>query len=696
MGRCINHPDRETSYHCMKHDIFLCEECLQCRDPHIYCKYRPSCPIHFMTNKMFDAEKEERHPQRVPEEATCLVKFQPGDNEVNVPVGTNLLEAAEKADVYINASCNGKGACGKCKLIVDSGHVESLPTSLLSDREISAGVVLACQSTVMEDVTLTIPPETQEKKLKAEGMGLEATEKLIGLVDKIKPIVEVGMLQLDPPTLDDSISDLDRLRRTLKKQGCDISRLSTGLKVMRQLTRAVRKDNWKVRVSVLHKQCSSEIVNVSPADMAKKSLGLAVDLGTTSIVVYVVDMDDGKILSAASGHNRQASCGDDVINRIVCAEKTGVKKLQSMSLATINNLIKEAMDVLEYDHTCIENITVSGNTTMTHLLLGLEPDYIRREPYIPTVSKFPVMKAGVVGLRAARHAGVYVMPGPASYVGGDIVSGVLYTGFHKTAALTLFIDVGTNGEIVLGNNEFMMTAACSAGPAFEGGGIRWGMRAEDGAMEKIKLSRNTLSLEYETVGGKPARGICGSGMIDLMSEMLIKKVVGQDGRFMLTQDHPRMTNFKGEPAFLLASAQETGTEDDIIFTESDIKSLILSKAAVFAGFTVLLQEIGMDFSMVEKMIITGGFGQHLNIKKAITMGLLPDIDRDKFSYMGNSSIAGAYMALLSNSHRREAARISNSMTYLDFSSNSRFMDEFTRAQFLPHTDAGLFPSVERA
>ncbi|MCK5163302.1 MAG: DUF4445 domain-containing protein, partial [Desulfobacula sp.] len=468
---------------------------------------------------------------------------------------------------------------------------------------------------------------------------------------------------------------------------------STNIRVMRQLTESVRDDEWKVVTSVLWKKCSSEIVDVSPANNQKHSFGMAVDLGTTSIVVYIVDMADGAILSAASGHNRQAACGDDVINRIVCSEKDGVKKLKKMAIATINDLTKQALASINADHKQIENIVISGNTTMTHLLLGIEAKYIRREPYIPTVSEFPIIKAGEIGLKAANYAGVFVMPGPASYVGGDIVSGILYTGFNQFEDLTLFIDIGTNGEIVLGNNEFLMTAACSAGPAFEGGGIRWGMRAEEGAIEKIILDPKTFKPEYSTVENKTARGICGSGMIDLLSEMLLKGVIGQDGKFRIETDHPRLILFNEEPAFIIEFADNIDSDEDIIFTQSDIKSLILSKAAVYAGFSILVEQVGMDFSSISQMIITGGFGQYLNIEKAITIGLLPDIEREKFKYMGNSSIAGAYMALLSNTYRQQAIAISNAMTYLDFSSSNSFMEEFTRAQFLPHTDANLFPNV---
>ncbi|MDY0374332.1 MAG: ASKHA domain-containing protein [Desulfobacterium sp.] len=698
MGKCINHPDTETPYKCMKHNIFLCEHCLECPDPELYCKYRTSCPIHFMSKKGFGEEEHAAMPVEHGIEIElepCTVTFSPENISVTVPSGSTLLRAAEKADIYINASCNGKGSCGKCKLILETGEVESQPTPLLSDREKQRGYHLACQTRVLgSEVRVKIPEETMERKLKAEGMGKEATEKLQGLVEVITPMMSNTVLHLPAPTMEDTVSDLDRVIRGLKQHGMDTSKLSTSLKVMQQITDAAHRGEWKICVSVLHKKCSSEIVKVIPSFEQTTSLGLAVDLGTTSIVVYVVDMETGNILSAASGHNRQAACGDDVINRMVCAEKDGVKKLKIMALSTINNLTKQALSTLDHNQSAIENIVISANTTMVHLLLGLESRYIRREPYIPTVSEFPIIKAGELGLRAAPHAGVFIMPGPASYVGGDIVAGLLYTGFHMGENQTLFIDVGTNGEIVLGSKEFLMTAACSAGPAFEGGGIRWGMRAEDGAIEKITLDPVTFVPTYETVESKPARGICGSGMIDLMSEMLLKKVIGQDGKFRLNADHDRMTLFQGELAFIIEHGKNLASEEDMIFTESDIRSLILSKAAVYAGFTVLLDEVGMDFSMVDQMIITGGFGQHLDVEKGVIMGLLPDIERKKFRYMGNSSVAGAYMALLSRDFRQEALTISNNMTYIDFSSSPRFMDEFIKAQFLPHTEMRLFPSVK--
>jgi uncharacterized 2Fe-2S/4Fe-4S cluster protein (DUF4445 family) len=507
-------------------------------------------------------------------------------------------------------------------------------------------------------------------------------------------MIEEVALELVAPSLDDSVSDLDRLYRGLRKAGVDTSRMSVGLKVMRELSAAMRDENWKVTASILHRRFSDQLVEVAPGNDRGSLLGLAIDVGTTTIVVYLVDMHDGRVLAATSGHNRQAACGDDVINRIVCAEKDGVAKLSRMALGTINALIGEAVDAAGVLRERIKNVAIAGNTTMIHLLLGIEPRYIRREPYLPTVADFPTLTAGEIGLKANPAAGVFILPGPASYVGGDIVSGMIYTGLHREAPMTLFIDIGTNGEIVLGNNELLMTASCSAGPAFEGGGVRWGMRAEEGAIEKVAIDPATKVPVYDTIGGLPPRGICGSGMIDLISELLVTGAIDPRGKFQLPAGHPRLKPLDGVPAYVVATAEETAMGEDLLFSETDIHSLVLSKAAVYAGFVTLLDQAGMDFSMVDRVWITGGFGQYLNFDRAISIGLLPDIARDKFTYLGNSSVAGAYMALLSSPLRAEARKVSNAMTYIDFSSNSRFMDEFTSAQFLPHTNMQAFPSVK--
>lgn len=693
MGTCVNHPERETRFICMKHNRYLCEECLKCQDPEIYCKFRPQCAIWFMEKRGKAWAEEDRAAIAENPGNHCTVRFLPDDRPISVERGVSLLEAAARADVHLNASCNGKGSCGKCKLILEEGKVTGTPSPLLSDTEKEKGYLLACQNYVDGNLTVRVPAETIERKLKVAGMGEAVTAQLAGLVSEITPMVVDIPLDLPVPTLDDSVSDLDRLRRALKKRGIDTDRLRTTIDVVRGLAQAEREENWHVTARILHRRCHHEILDVRPGQKPVSSLGLAVDVGTTSIVVYLVDMADGRILAATSGHNRQSQCGDDIINRIVCAEKNGVKKLSRMGLRTINGLISEALASAETEMDYIRNIVLSGNTTMIHLLLGIEPRYIRREPYIPTVAEFPILQAGDIGLKADPKAGVFIMPGPASYVGGDIVSGMIYAGFHREAPLTLFIDVGTNGEIVLGNRDWLVTASCSAGPAFEGGGIRWGMRAEEGAIEGVSIDPNTFDPTIQTVGDQPARGICGSGMIDLLAEMFLTGVVAPNGKLRLDPSHPRLAMIGDEPAYVLVFSGETPMGEDILFTETDVENFIRSKAAVYAGFSVLLNQMGLDFFAVERFLISGGFGQHLDIDRAVTIGLLPDIDREKFIYLGNSSASGAYMALLSESYRREAERVSNGMTYIDFSSNAQFMDEFTSAQFLPHTNTAAFPSV---
>ncbi len=692
MGRCRNHPDRETNFMCMKNNVYLCEECAKCMSPDIHCKFRTSCPIWFVSHSVEKwgsaaAEKGEGKKK-------WKVVFKPSQKETQVVDGATLLEASREAGVYLNASCNGQGACGKCKLVVERGEVETKPTPLLSDSEKERGYVLGCGTTVHGEVDARIPDESIEKKMKVAGMGKTATARLSGLVTDIDPMVTKVSLELKPPTLQDSASDLDRLRHALGKAGVETVDLIAGLGVVRKLGAAVRDGDWKVTASILKNGCVREVVNVETGVSGTGSLGLAIDIGTTSIVSYLVDMSNGGILSATSGHNGQAACGDDVINRIICAEKNGVKKLSEMALATINGLIAEALDAAGAEPGRIENVVVSGNTTMMHLFLEICARNIRREPYIPTVSAFPILKAGELGLQANPDAAVFVMPSPASYIGGDIVAGVLFSGLYKEQPLTLFIDVGTNGEIVLGNCDWMMAASCSAGPAFEGGGVRWGMRAEEGAIEKVRIDPSTLASSFSVIGDGRPRGLCGSGMIDLLSEMLRTKIMDRNGSINLDGDHPRIRQFDYGREYIVALAKETLIGEDIVFTEADIDNIKRAKGAIYAGFSVLLGEAGMDFSMVDRILIGGGFGRFLDIEKSVTIGLLPDIDRSKFKYLGNSSISGAYLALLSGEKREEAKKIARSITYIDFSSHGRFMEEYAAAMFFPHTNISNFPSVK--
>ncbi len=691
MGRCPRHPEREARFQCLKHGLWMCEECLACSDPELYCKHRSACPIWYLEKRRHRMKQEEESAAQ----ARLRVRFEPDGRIAEVRRGATLLEAARAGGVYLNSSCNGQGTCGKCKLVVQSGAVEAAPTPLLSDAEKARGTVLAFQSRVFGDAAVRIPEEGLARRLQVAGMGEEATTRLIGRVERIEPLVREVVLELSPPTRDDAVSDFDRLKRGLKQAGCDVERLVVGLAVLRELAGIMRRSHWKVRAALLRRRWFQEVLEVRPEEEGDPSLGIAVDLGTTTIVVYLVDMADGRVLAASSGHNRQAACGDDVINRIVCAEKDGVRKLSEMARATINGLVAETLAAAGAGARQVKNVVIAGNTVMTHLLLAIEPRWIRRAPYIPTASEFPVLRAAEIGLTAHPGAAVFVMPGPASYVGGDIVAGVLFSGLHREAPLTLFIDVGTNGEIVLGNREWMITAACSAGPAFEGGGIRWGMRAEAGAIEAVRIHPETWEPEIRTVGGEPPRGICGSGMIELISELLAAGIIDRRGVFTEDRAHPRLRRIRDEWAYVLVSAERSPVDEEIAFSASDLRNLLYSKAAVYAGLRTLLREAGLEADAVERVWIAGGFGQFLDVDKAIRIGLLPDLDRSRFRYLGNSSIAGAYLALLSEAGRREAREICRAMTYLDLSGHAGYMEEFTSALFLPHTHLETFPSAGR-
>ena len=692
MKSAENGTDSEPSLYCMKNQADLKGESAECPNPRVYCKFRSACPVWFLTRQKAIARRDQEKEEETPE-ALCRVSFQPGGEQAEVSPGNTLLNAARKVDVRLNASCNGKGSCGKCKLVVVSGQVTASATPLLSEQELKKGTVLACQAKVSGDVTVRIPEETLEKKLKVAGMGDAATKRLEGLVPEISPIFVDVPVQMAPPSLEDSTSDVDRLSVALRAAGVDTANLVMGLDVIRSTAAALRDGHWTATASVIRYRGAREVVRVVPGTEPSRQLGLAVDIGTTSVVAYLVDMADGTVLGASADHNRQAACGDDVINRIACSEKDGVEKLNRMALATINGLVTELLDSTGALPTQITNVSISGNTIMTHLFLGIDPRHIRREPYVPTTSTYPVLKAGELGLKAHPRAAVFVMPGPASYVGGDIVAGIVYSGLHREDPITLFIDVGTNGEIVLGNRDWLMAASCSAGPAFEGGGVRWGMRAEDGAIEKVNITTGGVNVDYSVVGGSAPRGICGSAMIDLLSEMFLKGILDARGRIVVDPSHPRLRSDRHGKAFVVAREEDSATGEEIVFTEADIDNILRSKGAVYAGFRVLLKEAGLDFSVVERVWIAGGFGQYLDIEKAINIGLLPDIDRDKFTYFGNSSIAGTYMALLSREARREARRIAREITYLDFSSNNLFMSEYTSALFLPHTDLNDFPHV---
>lgn len=611
----------------------------------------------------------------------------------SISPGQTILDALKKAEYYLVASCGGKGTCGKCRVRIVDGRFEAKGFGKLTLEERNKGYVLACQTVALSDLVIEIPEDsklTVGDKI-AIAKGVDLFNLLISLGGEISPLVRYVDLDLPPPTITDNIGDLERLKRALKEKGIEGLRFSH--KFLTGLGTDLRKNNWKIRI---HYADCLGCVSGYPAfetlfisgQKDSKRYGIAVDIGTTTIVTYLVNLDDGRLVDVGSTYNSQIRYGDDVITRIIYAtEKNGLEELRKAVVEDINsiiNLIAERQSINPED---IITATIAGNTTMSHIFWGLDPGSIREEPYIPTVNSFPIWRAGTAGLIINSQAPVYTLPCVASYVGGDIVAGVLASKMHRNPEIALFMDIGTNGEIVVGNNEWLMTAACSAGPCFEGSGIKSGMRATKGAIEQIRFNPSNLEPEYSVIGDSRPIGICGSGMIDAISEFFIHGLIDQKGRFIKGRS-PRIREGEDGPEFVF---YEDGIK--VVLTEPDIENIMRAKAAIYAGVSLLLKEVGLDLNSLERVYIAGGFGNYLNPKKAILLGMLPDLPEDRFVFLGNTSIAGAYLCLLSERMREEAEEISQRMTYMELSVSRGFMDEYLSALFLPHTEIERFPSV---
>jgi uncharacterized 2Fe-2S/4Fe-4S cluster protein (DUF4445 family) len=622
---------------------------------------------------------------------------------IEVEVGTLLSDAAAQAGIELNLPCGGQGRCGRCKVLVEHGPVSRRASAKLSPAEEKEGYALACQAVVKGDVVLFVPEQEKiERKIAKEAKGAERIALPLEFEWPIDPSTGKFFVTIEPPSLEDNTSDFDRLQRELKAQH-GISDLTIGLPILKKLATTLRDADWQV-TTVLEMADSGEwidaqrphLIDLLPGDQTAQSLGLAIDIGTTSNVVHLVDLLSGRVIDRASEYNGQISCGEDIISRIIYSQKgDGLAHLQRLVLKTLNGLIDELVNRNGIRPQEINKATVAGNTTMIQLFLGLNPKYIREEPYIPTISHPLAMTAEEVGLNINPQGTVDCLPGVGAYVGADITAGVLSSGMYKTDALTLFMDVGTNGEMVLGNADWLLACACSAGPAFEGSGVRHGMRATAGAIEEIWINPERYEPTYRVIGNVPPRGICGSGMISLLAEMFITGVLDKSGKIHRDLPTPRTRVGDHGGEYVVAWAAETAIGHDIVITEVDIENLIRTKGAIYAGFSVLVNSVGLQLADVEQILIGGAFGQYINIEKAIQIGLLPDLPWDRFKYLGNTSILGATYSLLSRDLRRQVAEIANKMTYLELSADNRFMDQFVSALFLPHTDTASFPSVMR-
>ncbi len=634
---------------------------------------------------------------------SCSVTFLPDNKTVSVDQGTSLLDAAAAAGVTISNVCGGDGVCGKCRVIVKSGWVATNPTMFLTRQEIQRGVALACQTHVDGDVVVEVPLESRGPQLATEDairFGRVSDHVGEGKTFRYSPLSRKEFVALPPPSPQDSTSDQERLFRELRRRST-IPLMQMGLSVLRPLPTLLRDSGWQVTALLGWRDGTTEVVDVEPGDTSASNYGVAVDLGTTTCVAHLVDLRTSETLATEAKYNSQAANGEDVIARIMYASTQERRnEMHDLMIADVNELITGVILDAQVKLNDVTYVMCAGNTTMTHFLFGLDPNQIRRDPYVPVVSLPPVVRAAEVGVGISSRGLLAALPSVSSYVGGDVMADVLVSGMTHSEDVSLLIDLGTNGELVLGNSDWLMCASASAGPAFEGGGISSGMRATTGALERVTLGPGGQVVEYEVVGNGKPLGICGSGLIDLVGELLRVGCIDRTGNYIPEACGGRFrVGESGDREFLLFSHEETALGREIVLTEADISNLIHTKGSIYMAAECLLDEVGMTFPDLQHVYIAGGFGNYLKIDRAIAIGLLPDLPHDRFDFIGNGSVQGAKMAMLSEEAMAYVyERIAGAMTSIELSTHPKYMNEYSSTLFLPHTDIEKFPSVvaERA
>lgn len=624
----------------------------------------------------------------------------------NVPTNTLLADAAHLAGIDIGQPCGGQGRCGRCAVQVTEGNIRRRSTLRLSEEDITQGYALACQTVVEGDVSIYVPPQEKiERRLTTDRVVAEVTVPE-GYDYLSNQTVRRIHLELTPPSMDDQTDDWSRLQTTFRLKH-RFENLTCSLSLLREVGDVLRKGEWKVTAvvdlsSVIQSGESNHpirLIDLQPGHVDEYSplWGCAIDIGTTTVSLWLVDLISGKVKAQVAEYNGQIARGEDVISRIIYASKNGGgDDLRQRVLDTINSLLELACKRVKAKPEDVIKATIAGNSTMMHLLLGIPAGSIRLSPFITAVNHLPTLTACDVGLNAHPEASVDCLPGVASYVGADITAGVLSSGVDVAENVTLFLDVGTNGETVLGNRDWLVTCACSAGPAFEGAGVVNGMRATQGAIEEVWINSETLVPTYRVIGGGKPKGICGSGLISLLSEAFLTGILDKRGNVNLSANSPRVREGAHGGEYVVAWGAESESGEDIVLSRVDVDNLLRAKAAIYAGFTVLADTVGIPLETVSKVLVGGSFGKYINVEKAVQIGLLPDMPWEQFDFLGNTSVKGAYYALLDWRKREQLTEIAKRMTYIELSADNSFYDAFTSALFLPHTDLHKFPSVAEA
>ncbi len=625
--------------------------------------------------------------------------------EIACNVGDNLLELARRANVAIDAPCSGNGSCGKCRVKLVEGQVETIPSRHIGEEEFEAGWRLSCNCKVVGDCTVFVPDIASAYQSRMKTADLSSPEE-VAIFEKAKKEMETEgalpftnrfcalQLIMDAPSEADTMPDNERLTWAIQAVLPDALEVKIPFAVMVKLASTFRENDFRVCVKGEMKDNIFLCMDVCPYEDTRLA-GCAIDIGTTTVSMVLVDLKNGEILAKGSSGNGQIRYGADVINRIIQQGKDGGrKKLQDAIIKeTLNPIIANLCKTAGISARSILRLCVAANTTMNHLFVGVDAEPVRMDPYIPSFFAWEGLLAQDLKLPANPLAQVQIAPNIGSYVGGDITAGTLATMMWDRDEMTLFIDLGTNGEIVFGNRDFLMSCACSAGPAFEGGDISCGMRATDGAIEAVVIEKETMEPTLTIVGepGQKPVGICGSGIIDIISELFRCGIINARGLFaregarVLRDDH-------GMGRFVLATAAESETGREISINEVDIDNFIRAKGAIYSGIDSLLQSVDMTPDCIDTVVVAGGIGSGINMKNAINIGMLPDVELEKYHYIGNSSLTGAYAMVMSDAAAQKCHEVGANMTYLELSTHPGYMDSFVAACFLPHTDARLFPN----
>lgn len=641
---------------------------------------------------------------------TCSVRFLPDGRETTIEQGQTLLDAAQNAHVYVGSICGGEGTCGKCRLIVRGGEVQGTSTDYLTRDEIRQGYILACQVVPQGDVVVEVPPESRQGAYVGVGKDSERFRDFTHRAAQpapvaLDPLVRKLYLELPEPTLDDPTADQERLLAAVGKR-CS-GPLQMGLKMIRELPRVLRRcqvkrSSWSWRwdgratATVGLRGDLNEVLCVERGNTVHRNFGLALDVGTTTVVGHLVDLSSGVTCEAAAKYNSQMEYGGDVISRINFARTPGgAEALQQAVLHDIDTLIDDLERRAEVPRGDIHCVVAAGNTAMLHMLLGLESDLIRLSPFTPVATALPPLRAAEVGLRVHPRATFYALPMVGSYVGGDITAGILASGMHQADELSLLLDIGTNGEVVVGNREFLVACSASAGPAFEGGSVSCGMRATFGAIDSLRILPHGPTVVATTIDDGPPLGLCGTGMIDALSEMFLAGLVDCGGRFQPQRAPARFPHDAedGRLDFLLVAAKDGHSFRDILLRQTDIENLIRTKGAIYAAADSLVRSLGLAFRDIQKVYIAGAFGNKLDVASCVNIGLLPDVPPDRIQFIGNSSAAGAKLVMLSRQMFDEVHRIAERVTYRELMVEPGYMEDFLAACFLPHTDLARFPTV---